>query len=69
MSIPWKPLWKLKVPTKVNFFLWTKELGRVLTTDNLQRFQVVVIEWCCVCKKDGEIIDHLLIHCPVAKEL
>lgn len=57
------------MPTKVSFFLWTKELGRVLTTDNLQRFQVVVIEWCCVCKKDGEIIDHLLIHCPVAKDL
>lgn len=28
-----------------------------------------MIEWCCVCKKDGEIIDHLLIHCPIAKEL
>lgn len=22
-----------------------------------------------MCKKDGEIIDHLLIHCPIAKEL
>lgn len=24
---------------KGQFFLWTKELGRVLTTDSLQRFQ------------------------------
>jgi hypothetical protein len=26
----------------------------------------VVVEWCCICKKNGESIDHLRFHCDVA---
>jgi hypothetical protein len=29
----------------------------------------VVIEWCCMCKKSGESIEHLLLHCEVARDL
>jgi hypothetical protein len=29
----------------------------------------VVVEWCCMCKKSGESIDHLMLHCEVAREL
>jgi hypothetical protein len=29
----------------------------------------VVVEWCCMYKKSGESIDHLLIHCEVARKL
>ena len=32
-------------------------------------WQVVVIDWCYICKKDGKTIDHLFIHFPVAREL
>jgi len=28
-----------------------------------------VVECCCMCKKSGESIDHLLIHYEVAREL
>jgi hypothetical protein len=28
-----------------------------------------VVEWCCMCKKNGESFDHLLIHCEVARKL
>jgi hypothetical protein len=37
--------------------------------DNLRKKNVVVVEWCCMCKKIGESIDHLLLHCEVAQEL
>jgi hypothetical protein len=37
--------------------------------DNLRKKNVVVVEWCCMCKKSGESIDHFLIHCEVAREL
>jgi hypothetical protein len=29
----------------------------------------VVVEWCCMCKKSGQSIDHLLLHCEVAGAL
>jgi hypothetical protein len=27
--------------------------------DNLRKRNIVVVEWCCMCKKSGESIDHL----------
>jgi hypothetical protein len=35
----------------------------------LRKRYVIVIEWCCLCKKSGESIDHLLLHCEVARDL
>ena len=29
----------------------------------------MVINWCCMNKRDEETIDHLLMHRPVAREL
>ena len=25
-----------------------------------------MVDWCCMCKKSEESIDHLLLHCEVA---
>jgi len=53
----------------VTFFVWSVVLGKILTHDNLCKKNVVVIEWCCMCKKNGGTIDHLLLHCEVARDL
>jgi hypothetical protein len=29
-------------------------MDRILTKDNLRRRSVIVIDWCCMCKKSGE---------------
>ncbi len=66
---PWKSIWKAKVPPWVAFFSWTAALGRILTAENLRRRRVIIVSWCCLCKMDGESVDHLLLHCAYAKEL
>jgi hypothetical protein len=68
-SFPWKIIWKAKVPPRVAFFSWTAASGKILTMDNLSRRGIILASWCCMCKADGESIDHLLLHCPYAKEL
>jgi hypothetical protein len=30
-SFPWKSIWKVKVPPRVAFFVWTATLGKILT--------------------------------------
>uniref|UniRef100_A0A2N9IUI4 Reverse transcriptase domain-containing protein n=1 Tax=Fagus sylvatica TaxID=28930 RepID=A0A2N9IUI4_FAGSY len=66
---PWKSIWKVKVPPRVAFFSWTAALGKILTADNLRRRGLILVSWCCLCKADGESVDHLLLHCAYAKEL
>ena len=33
-SLPWKGIWKVKVPKRVAFFMWTATHGQILTLDN-----------------------------------
>jgi hypothetical protein len=62
-SFPWKAL------ARVDFFVWTPALGKILTHDKLRKMNVVVTEWCCMCNKSGESIEHLLLHCEVSCDL
>jgi hypothetical protein len=50
-------------------FSWTAALGKILTLDNLRKKRVIVIDRCCMCKMNGETVDHLLLHCEVAHAL
>uniref|UniRef100_A0A2N9HXJ9 Reverse transcriptase domain-containing protein n=1 Tax=Fagus sylvatica TaxID=28930 RepID=A0A2N9HXJ9_FAGSY len=68
-TFPWKSVWKAKVPLRVAFFVWTTALGKILTTENLRKRRVIILDWCCMCKSSGESVNHLLVHCPVAWEL
>jgi hypothetical protein len=52
----------------VAFFL-DSSFGENLNSDNLRRRGIHPGSWCCMCKADGESVDHLLLHCPYAKEL
>ena len=68
-SFPWKIIWKAKVPPRIAFFSWTAALGKFLTIDNLRKRHLIIIDRCCLCKLNGESVDHLLLHCPLAREL
>ena len=59
MSFPWKLLWHSKVPSRVTFFPWTAALEKILFTNKLWKKGTIVLDWCCVCKKCGNL-DQLL---------
>jgi hypothetical protein len=49
--------------------VWSAGLDKILTLDNLRKQHVIVINICYMCKKTGESVDHLLLHCDVASAL
>ena len=69
MDGSWKIIWKSKAPSRVAFSMWTAVLGKILIMDNLRKKNIIVTEWCCMCKKSGESIDHLLLQCEIALEV
>ena len=69
LIFPWKLIWKAKVPPRVAFLSWTATLGKVLTIDNLRKWGFIIQDWCCMCKRSGESVDHLFLHRSVAMDL
>ena len=61
-----KFLWKLKIPLKINFFLWYLQQGVILTKDNLAKRNWSGSKKCCFCDHN-EIIQHLFYDCQHAK--
>jgi hypothetical protein len=58
---PWKIIWRSKAPPRVVFFVWTAVLGKILTVGNLRKKNIIVTEWCCMCKKSGESVGMIFI--------
>jgi hypothetical protein len=65
VTFPWNAIWGVHAPTRVSFFAWSASWGRILTTDNLMRRGYQLAGWCCMCRRDGETISYLLLHCEM----
>jgi hypothetical protein len=68
-NFPWRSIWQSRVPHKVAVFSWLVAQGKILTLDNLHRRGFWVLDWCFMCKRAGESVNHLMIHCEYAQEL
>ena len=49
--------------------MWTMVHGQILTLDNLILKGRILVNRCCMCQRNEEIVDHLLLHCPIAHSL
>ena len=46
-----------------------KKLKTCLTAKNLQKRNIIVVSWYYMCKEDREKVNHLLLRCPVTRDL
>ena len=50
----------------VSFFVWTTAWDRILMGDNLRLRGFDFVDWCIMCCRCGDTVDHLLLHCGKA---
>lgn len=64
----WKFMWSLKIPSKVQQFIWRTYNNCIPTMANLQHRHIVTNGSCPVCGKGPETTDHALFRCSRAKK-
>jgi hypothetical protein len=64
--VPYKFMWKAKIPLKVKTFLWLVLKDSILTRDVLSHRGGVCEKKCLFCGKN-QTISHLFFHCPLAR--
>ena len=69
LEFPHRLVWNSVAPPKTEVFAWEAAWGKVLTMDQLKRRGMTFANRCFMCEEEEETIDHLLIHCKIAKML
>ena len=69
LDFPHRLVWNPIAPPKIGVFAWEAAWGKVLTLDQLKRRSMTFANRCFMCEEEEETIDHLLIHCKLAKML
>lgn len=64
-----KIVWRLKIPSKMQFFVWTCRKEKLPTIDLLQRRGMILPNMCSLCLQDEELVNHVIIHCPFVCEV
>ncbi|CAN1793057.1 Putative ribonuclease H protein At1g65750 [Linum perenne] len=63
----WKWLWHLKLPPKIQFFLWRVCRNALPTKLSLFRRNCGSTSFCVTCNAEEETVEHLLFHCAVSR--
>ena len=48
IPFPQRSIWRNKAPLRVVFFAWLAALEKILIVDNLRKWHVIVVDWCCI---------------------
>lgn len=64
--LPWKLIWKVKIPYEVAVFTWLSVKEAILTRENLQKHTYMLP----MLFMSGYVeINHLFLHCKVVRQL
>ena len=68
-DFPARVIWNSLVPPRVSFFAWEAMWKKVLTLDCIQKRGFSLANKCYLCFTEEESIDHILLHCGLARSL
>ncbi|XP_020421443.1 uncharacterized protein LOC109949733 [Prunus persica] len=66
-SGPWKHIWALQVPPKIQMFIWRCYRNVLAVRENLRRRRVDVEADCLLCGNNGKTEVHLFFRCEIAR--
>lgn len=69
LMIPWKSTWYHPIPSKVQFFVLSSTLDKILTVDQLAQKGFPIPNIYHLLYEDADSISHLLIHCKLLMEV
>lgn len=64
----WSIIWKIKIPSKVRFFIWQCGHNILPTLSLLKKRNVVTQDQCKWCLSESEDMAHILWNCDIAKK-
>jgi hypothetical protein len=67
-QFPWHKIWQMKVPNKVQMFLWRLIHNSLPVRNNLKRRKVKTKTVCPMCKRLDEDCGHVFFKCKKARE-
>ncbi|XXG42089.1 hypothetical protein AAC387_Pa01g2436 [Persea americana] len=62
-NLPWKLLWQLPIPRKVQLFGWKLLQDRLPTRQHLGRWIPAINHECSMCRQAEETVEHLFAQC------
>jgi zinc-binding in reverse transcriptase len=62
-------IWKLKVPPRMQIFVWLMLKNFILTADNLKKRGWQLSSFCYMCARAEETVQHLLSKCVTIQKL
>ncbi|KAF5481319.1 hypothetical protein F2P56_001980 [Juglans regia] len=65
----WKTIWDMKVPGKVEIFMWKAGNNLLATRGNLFSKKVIDNPLCPICLRGDETMMHVLWHCPATRDV
>ena len=68
VEMPLNLCWDSACLPKVGFFLWLALQNRALIADRLSRLGIIGPNWCVMCKRHNEDVDHLFLNYPLAQK-
>ena len=68
-EFPASIIWNSLVPPRVSFFAWEATWKNALTLDRIQKRGFSLANRCYLCLVEEESIDHILLHCGLARSL
>lgn len=63
----WSKIWKVKVPLKINHFIWKLLHNSLPTFLNLKQMGISLDPTCPLCHEEDEASTHLFLLCPFAR--